>query len=219
MYTLIFHGAFGYHMCALEMSFREKASTTMYLSQPTIYLQKLTSTNPSALMFFFKKHIHNESFVWDLMNFCKPINGEKSIWRLHTFSTTKQFRLRQRAQNVPRVPRERFHFLAASRVPGPPTLNSQQRRELGRYQQLQVASCRRMMQVEDALDQLVAGAGANPGLCMEVCSDYFRTSSRRLGSLMATFPVIDPSWSPRLKGHDWEGDDIFRDVGQPKSKV
>ena len=63
-----------------------------------------------------------------------------------------------------------------------------------------VASCRRMIQVEDALDQLVAGA--NPGLCKEVCSDYFRTSSRRLGSLMATFPVIDPSWSPRLKGHD-----------------
>lgn len=132
MYTLIFHGAFGYHICALEMSFREKASTAMYLSQPTIYLQKLTPTNPSALMFFFKKHIHSESFVWDLRNFCEPVNGEKSIWRLHTFSTTKQFRLRQRAQNVPRVPRERFHFLAASRVPGPPTLNSQQRRELGR---------------------------------------------------------------------------------------
>ena len=132
MYTLIFHGAFGYHICALEMSFREKASTTMYLSQPTIYLQKLTPTNPSALMFFFKKHIHNESFVWDLRNFCEPVNGEKSIWRLHTFSTTKQFRLRQRAQNGSKSAKRTFSLLAASRVPGPPTLNSQQRRELGR---------------------------------------------------------------------------------------
>ena len=131
MYTLIFHGA--YHICALEMSFREKASTTTYLSQPTIYLKKLTPTNPSALMFFFKKHIHNESFVWDLRNFCEPVNGEKSIWRLHTFSTTKQFRLRQRAQNVPRVPRERFHLACCFQSARPrKTLNSQQRRELGR---------------------------------------------------------------------------------------
>ena len=217
MYTLIFHGAFGYHVCALEMSFREKASTTMYLSQPIIYLQKLTPTNPSALMFFFKKHIHNESFVWDLRNFCEPVNGEKSIWRLHTCSTTKQFRLRQRAQNVPRVPREVFSLLGCFKSARPTNTKQPAASRAGALPA--VASCRRMMQVEDALDQLVAGAGANPGLCKEVCSDYFRTSSRRLGSLMATFPVIDPSWSPRLKGHDWEGDDIFRDVGQPKSKV